>query len=146
MGSLLALRRARPRDAHEVKHPAPAVLLMLLGLGASACTSPTSGHGPSPVSELIDLSVERVLSAIEHLAERRVIGHIPTPLLSCTRWFDLEHDGVTTRVHYPSCVLPDTVVECSGTEVTVVGYPIGPAWIEATEIRGKSGSKGHCSR
>jgi hypothetical protein len=129
-----------------VKRAAPALILTLLVLGAPACTSPANVHGPSSVSELLDLSVERVVSAIEHLAERRVIGHIPTPLLGCTRWFDLDHDGVTTRVHYPACVLPDTVVECPGTEVTVVGYAVGPVWIEATAILGKSRVKGRCPR
>ena len=53
---------------------------------------------------------------------------------------------MTTRVHYPARVLPDTVVECPGTEVTVVGYAVGPVGSESMAILVKSRVKGRCPR
>jgi hypothetical protein len=95
---------------------------------------------------MLDLSLDRIASAVDRLAERRVTGHASTPLGACTTWFDLEHDGVTTRVHYPTCVMPDTVTACPRSEVTVVGYAVGPTWVEATAVLGEVGSRGRCPR
>jgi len=76
--------------------------------------------------------------------ERRVTGKIVGPVSTCMSWLDVEHQGEVTRVHYPSCVLPDAVIACPQSSVMVVGNRVGPWFVEARAVLGRSPVKGHC--